>query len=1031
MKILKLNFSNINSLKGEFSIDFENPELASAGLFAITGPTGAGKSSILDAITLALYGYTARFQEITKTTIEDEKGIITKGTTESYASITFQVNGETYRSQWSVGLTRSGNLSKILLKVSKQEDGEFKAITDKLKDSRAEIIRIIGLSQEQFTQAIVLSQGKFDEFLRAPKADRYKLLEIITGTVLFREIGKMAFERHREVKEKIRLLTDTMGAIEVFSEADLAAIETKKQALESEHNDGEQLLTTLRNKIKTKQDIASLHNTLTLLGEEKEKLATEETVLAGAMERLLDVEKTAPLIKQWNALQSMQKDLSDEQKAIEEASSSLMSLLDERSGVINSFSSANGKTTDEHGFIAALDAFFNLLDGMDKSIATLETEVSTIRVSLANFINTLPEKTRTILKPISADTAQLKNYVMGQQEVLRKNILPDAFRQGNFQDAITVHQNRITELSNCLTIAALVQNNEDDKKRNNEEVVDLTNQINALNTSVRALDTTIDDENAALEVLLKAVEANNAILSMEIHRQALVDGNPCPCCGSTSHPYAINLPKLNNALQEDYNQRKEANERNIKVKRETETAIALLERDKLNKEKNIEGIDKELVSSRGDLKNRFKACELPETADQEMIKQSITLSEENIRVIRLHQEWEIVEDSLIQFIKDMEVFQQKQSGLNKLKKERSEVFKEGDINEFRDQLKQDWTRIETSILTQQENIQKASSAIETLQASIKKEDISFDASMLKNGFANRNDFMQAMADADTIQSTKQLIDDFKKRKDQHAGQLIQANKDLLSKQSMDDLSSTLEALLSTETEQKDLLEKNLLEQGKIIESLQLDAENKQKHQGILRKLELVEKEEQLYNILNNYIGDANGNKFNNIVQRITMRHLFSLANIRLETLMERYQLELGSEEDEDSIWVVDTHMGDEWRTIDSVSGGERFVISLALALALSDMASQNVRIDSMFIDEGFGSLSPDDLYNAIAMLERMQVEGDKLVGIISHVESLKERIGTQIVVEKLQNGESTLYLKCNEQQRSLKIIGVENSTFIT
>ncbi len=339
-----------------------------------------------------------------------------------------------------------------------------------------------------------MSQGKFDEFLRAPKADRYKLLEIITGTVLFREIGKMAFERHREVKEKIRLLTDTMGAIEVFSEADLAAIETKKQALESEHNDGEQLLTTLRNKIKTKQDIASLHNTLTLLGEEKEKLAKEETVLAGAMERLLDVEKTAPLIKQWNALQSMQKDLSDEQKAIEEASSSLMSLLDERSGVINSFSSASGKTTDEHGFIAALDAFFNLLDGMDKSIATLETEVSTIRVSLANFINTLPEKTRTILKPISADTAQLKNYVMGQQEVLRKNILPDAFKQGNFQDAITVHQNRITELSNCLTIAALVQNNEDDKKRNNEEVVDLTNQINALNTSVRALDTTIDDE---------------------------------------------------------------------------------------------------------------------------------------------------------------------------------------------------------------------------------------------------------------------------------------------------------------------------------------------------------------------------------------------------------------------------------------------------------------------------------------------------------------------------------------------------------
>ena len=1024
MKILKLNFSNINSLKGEFSIDFESPELASAGLFAITGPTGAGKSSILDAITLALYGYTARFHEITKTTIEDEKGIITKGTTESYATITFQVNGETYRSQWSAGLTRSGKLSKILLKVSKQEDGEFKAITDKLKDSRAEIIRIIGLSQEQFTQAIVLSQGKFDEFLRAQKADRYKLLEIITGTVLFREIGRMAFERHREVKEKIRQLTDTMGAIEVFSEADITAIETKKQALLTEHNDGEQLLTALRNKINTKQDIASLQNTLTLLGEEKEELAKEETALAGAMERLQDFEKTAPLINQWNELQSIQKDLMDENRIKEEASSSQKILLDERSGVINSFSSASSKPTDEQGFVAALDAFFNQVNDMDNNITKLEAEISISRTSLANLINNLPEKTRTIVKPICSDTSKLNQYVMGQQEELRKNVLPEAFGVGNFQDSITTEQNKITELHTCLTIAALVQKNEDEKKTNTEELLDLSRKINALTESVQAMNISIDEESIALEALLKAVEANNAILSMEIHRQALVDGNPCPCCGSTSHPYAINLPILNNALQEDYNQRKEANERNINVRRETETAIALLERDKHNKERNIEVINNELASRQADLKQRLQACQLPEITAQAIIKTSIAVAEENIRVIRLHQEWKMVEASLMQFIEDMEVFQQKQLDLNNLKKERTDIFADGAISVFRDKLMQHWTRIETSILTQQENIQKASSAIETLQASLNKEDISFDASMVKNGFVNRNDFMKALADADTILSTKQLIDDFKKRKDQHAGQLIQANKDLLSKQAMDDLSSSLEALLSTEKEQKDLLEKNLLEQGKIIESLLKDAENKQQHQGILRKLELVEKEEQLYNILNNYIGNANGNKFNNIVQRITMRHLFSLANIRLETLMERYQLELGSEEDEDSIWVVDTHMGDEWRTIDSVSGGERFVISLALALALSDMASQNVRIDSMFIDEGFGTLSPDDLYNAIAMLERMQVEGDKLVGIISHVESLKERIGTQIVVEKLQNGESTLYLKCNEQQRSLKIIGV-------
>jgi exonuclease SbcC len=1024
MKILKLNFSNINSLKGTFTIDFEKPELASAGLFAITGPTGAGKSTILDAITLALYCYTSRFQEITKKTIEEEKGIITRGATESHAQISFQVNGQTYLSQWSAGLTRTGNLSKIVLKVSKWEDGAFKPITDKLKDSRAEIVRIIGLSQEQFTQAIVLSQGKFDEFLRAQKADRYKLLEIITGTVLFREIGKLAFERHREIKEKIKQLSDTMGTIDVLSEADLIAMEAKIQALIAEQKDGALLLEALDNKIKTKEDIASLVATLALLEAEKSTLATEEAGLAGAMERLQDFEKTAPLMSQWNTLQSMHKDLLDEDKISEEASSSLKSLLDERTGVIKTFSEKSRKVTDELGFVAALDAFFSQVDGMDKNIATLETEISISRASLVNFINTLPEKTRTILKPISSDTAKLNQYVMGQQEELRKNVLPEAFRDFDFQESITAEQNRITELNACLGLASQVEKSKYDINAITEEAVGLSNQINAMMASVQELNTSIDEESIALEALLKAVEANNAILSMEIHRQALVDGNPCPCCGSTSHPYAINLPKLNNALQENYNSRKEANEKNIGLRTEADTSIRLLERDKHNKEQNIEGINIELASRQADLKQRFQACELPETADREMVQASIKLSEENIRVIRLHQEWDIVKDSLIQFIKDMEVFQQKQLSLNNLKKERTEMFADGAISVFRDKLMQNWTKIETSISTQQNISQKASQAIEQLQEAIRKEEVAFDASMVKNGFANRASFMQSMADADTIQSTKKLIDDFKKRKDQHAGKLIQANNDLQFKQAVDDVSVTLESLLSTEKEKKELLAKNLIEQGQIQKSLETDTLNKQQHQGMLRQLELVEKEEKLYNILNNYIGDANGNKFNNIVQRITMRHLFDLANLRLESLMDRYQISLGSEDDEDSIWVVDTHMGDEWRSIDSVSGGERFVISLALALALSDMASQNVRIDSMFIDEGFGSLSPDDLYNAIAMLERMQVEGDKLVGIISHVESLKERIGTQIVVEKLQNGESTLYLKCNEQQRSLKIIGV-------
>jgi exonuclease SbcC len=148
-----------------------------------------------------------------------------------------------------------------------------------------------------------------------------------------------------------------------------------------------------------------------------------------------------------------------------------------------------------------------------------------------------------------------------------------------------------------------------------------------------------------------------------------------------------------------------------------------------------------------------------------------------------------------------------------------------------------------------------------------------------------------------------------------------------------------------------------------------------------------------------------------------MVYLFELANERLKGsgnsrgLMDRYQLAFGGSETPDQIWVIDTHLGNTKRTADAISGGERFVISLALALALSDLASENVLIETMFIDEGFGSLSSEDLDNAITTLERLQVEGGKMVGLISHVDSLKERISTQIQVKKSQNGLSSLSLK--------------------
>ena len=181
MRILKLYIKNINSLKGEHVVDFENEVLAEAGLFAITGSTGSGKSTLLDAISLALYGRIARFGNSPVTTeklIGNQGGIMTRNTKESIAEVDFLVNDKKYRARWSVSTTRGGNLKDEKELVDLSSDS---IITSKKSEVNNEITKLLKLDFSQFSKAIILSQGEFNKLLLANKDDRHKLLEQITG----------------------------------------------------------------------------------------------------------------------------------------------------------------------------------------------------------------------------------------------------------------------------------------------------------------------------------------------------------------------------------------------------------------------------------------------------------------------------------------------------------------------------------------------------------------------------------------------------------------------------------------------------------------------------------------------------------------------------------------------------------------------------------------------------------------------------------------------------------------------------------
>jgi exonuclease SbcC len=191
--------------------------------------------------------------------------------------------------------------------------------------------------------------------------------------------------------------------------------------------------------------------------------------------------------------------------------------------------------------------------------------------------------------------------------------------------------------------------------------------------------------------------------------------------------------------------------------------------------------------------------------------------------------------------------------------------------------------------------------------------------------------------------------------------------------------------------------------------LKNDIDAAMKYVSIAAEIENQQKEFNRWNQLCTLIGSADGKKFSRFAQGLTLARLTELANRHLQKLSDRYTI-LKSAEKDLELQIVDHYQADVVRPMTTLSGGESFLVSLSLALGLSDLAGRKVQIRSLFIDEGFGTLDSDTLDIAISALENLQASG-KMIGIISHVEALKDRIGAQIEVRKQTGGYSKIRLK--------------------
>ena len=267
----------------------------------------------------------------------------------------------------------------------------------------------------------------------------------------------------------------------------------------------------------------------------------------------------------------------------------------------------------------------------------------------------------------------------------------------------------------------------------------------------------------------------------------------------------------------------------------------------------------------------------------------------------------------------------------------------------------------------------------------------------KEKFESEEDWIRARLDSEAINALHKEITDYKAQSRSAADRFSEADKKLAEKESQKLTDKSLEVLEAEKREASAEKEKLLEQKGELQKELKTDEEARIKRAGIEDELKKLKHQVAVWDRLNTLVGSSSGDKYRRYVQSLVLLTLLKNANVELTKLHSRYRLAKGGGDME--IKVIDSDLADQERPTDNLSGGETFIVSLALALGLAQMASNNVRIDSLFLDEGFGTLDDDSLEKALNALSSLNAQG-KTVGLISHVDQIKERIPSKIVVKR-------------------------------
>ena len=951
MKILAIRLKNLTSIEGTVEVDFMAEPLHSAGIFAISGPTGAGKSTLLDALCLALYDKAPRFA----TSVEnvnladvgdnqinqsDVRNLLRRGTSDGYAEVDFLgIDGRRYRSRWSVRRTRNkinGSLQPQTLEV-KELDTE-KEFQGTKKELLIQLVELVGLTYEQFTRTVLLAQNDFATFLKSKGAAKAELLEKLTGTGVYSRISQEVYARNKAAQEEVTLIQNRMNVIELMPEEELLALQKEKELLAEKRVTGIKLLAEQNEQLNVVRSLKIQEELWKKKQQEEQEEQAREKVLQGALAS--QEEGLVHFKAQWEAIQP---DL----KKARQLDIQIQSQQDSYTQSKQMLQSANKQVSEQEQKMRVA------AEQLQVSYSSLNRLLSHVGIEEALQLEQVEEILRQEESKLAAATST------NEERLLRLNSFGYpllAEEQVKLQKELTRQQN-IRQLTETQTKAKT------EIERLEKEVANCLKQLTEQETALKVTQRLYENARMAVGKDVKAL------------RRQLQEGEACPVCGSTAHPYHQEqevVDTLFRSIEQEYNvastNYQQMNNRSIALQRDlahqktvdgqiAEQLAALYKAGiEAGNEEQIQHRLAELAIRILEYRNLYAEWQRSDEEIKKMRAHCEALRE-NVSLCRLvmqkvssaKEQLVILQNAASAELKRFEVIEK---ALNVLRQERSQLLKGKSADEAEAAVAKREKELNLALEKARKEVEAVHNRLSGLQGEMKQ--IALAIGELQEQYKK-------------IESPELLPEIIKKQQEENLN---------------------IERALST-------MEARLLQQAK----------NKLTVEQIAKELAEKQTIAERWAKLNKLIGSADGAKFKVIAQSYTLNLLLLHANKHLSYLSKRYKLQ--QVPDTLALQVIDCDMCDEIRTVYSLSGGESFLISLALALGLSSLSSNNLKVESLFIDEGFGSLDAESLRTAMEALEQLQMQGRK-IGVISHVQEMSERISVQVQVHKKVNGKSVL-----------------------